>query len=338
MSAPLDKAIILAGGEGKRLWPWTSAERPKPLLPLGGNGRTLLGATLDRLAGVVDPESIVLQAEAHLGARLLDGETRLGATQLQTEPSARDTGPAVTIAMLRAWQQKPDSVVALLPADHRVLDADRFRSALRRAAEEARLGALVVLGIVPREPSSAFGYVEAIQTQGDLRDVRRFVEKPNEATAREFVASGRHFWNAGIFVWRADRFREELSRVAPEMLGAVERFLAGSYGSWSEAPKMSIDYALMEQAEGVRMVPLDAGWDDVGGWEAVGRMAAASDAGPATLCDLRGPGAEGSLAISLLETASPVLLMEPGPWLHVHGSSGTLLARRGSDAALKRFV
>jgi mannose-1-phosphate guanylyltransferase len=338
VSTPLDRAVILAGGEGKRLWPWTAEQRPKPLLPLGGMGRTLVGATLDRLAGVVDPEAIFLQAEARMGARLLDGETRLGPAQLQTEPSARDTGPAVALAMLRVFHQRPEHVVALLPADHRVQHADRFRSALRLAAEEARHGALVVLGVVPSEPSTAFGYIEAAGAQGNQRDVLRFVEKPDETTARGFVASGRHFWNAGIFVWRADRFRDELSRVAPEMLDAIERFLSGSYESWGETPKLSIDYALMERAQGVRMVPLDAGWDDVGGWDAVGRLAASGDAGPAKLCPMTGPGAEGSLAITLLDSAAPVLLLEPGPWLYVQGTSGTLLARRGGEAALKRFV
>lgn len=339
MAALLDRAVILAGGEGRRLWPWTAPERPKPLLPLGGAGRSLLGATVDRLGAVTEPGTLFLQAEARLGQRLLDGETRLGSDQLLSEPSPRDTAPAVTLTMLRAARWRADAVVGLFPADHRIADPARMQLALDEAAHAARRGALVVFGVAPTRAATEFGYVEleAALASGANR-VARFTEKPAPDLAYRFLQSGRHLWNAGIFVWRADRFIAELERVAPDLLAAVTAYLDGDYAAWERAERGSIDRLLMERATGVEAIPLEAGWDDVGGWEAVARLAQSGDAGPARLRPLRGPGAADSVAITLGEEQGSVLLCEPGPWLLVQTQDGTLLARRDQPVDPKPWL
>lgn len=329
--------MILAGGEGKRLWPWCGPDLPKPLLPLGRGGRSLLGATLDRLSGLVDPDRIVLQAAHPLGHRLLDGETRLAQRQWHPEPEARDTGPAIALAMLRVYAQDPQAVVAILPADHRVERIEPMQQALRSAAIAAQAGQLVILGVRPTRAATEFGYVEADQADSSSTlPVQRFVEKPDAARAADFVASGRHYWNAGIFVWRADRFRAALEREAPQLLQSVERYLThDDITAWRAAPKISIDYALMEKVSDLQLVPLDAGWDDLGGWEAVARLASQDAAGPVRLRPLLGVGADGSIALSVSGDPRPVALLSAGPWLHVDGPLGTLLVPRGSQALLK---
>lgn len=336
-----DRAVIIAGGGGTRLWPWTGPGLPKPLLPLGGAGRTLLAAGLDRLRGLVPPAAIALQAPAALGARLVAAEPRLAPGAVFDEPSARDTGPAVALAMRRLLEDAPRAVVAVFPADQRVADEAAFRAALAAAAETARGGTLVTLGVLPDHASTRFGYVElgAPPDGGAARRVVRFVEKPDRRTAERFLAGGRHLWNAGIFVWRADAFWAALERAAPELAGAVARVVAGDPAAWEAAPRTSIDYALMERAEGVAVVPLDAGWDDVGGWDAVVRLARAGDAGPARLVPAAGDAPEGSVAIAIGPAPVPrAVLLGEVPLLVVSGPEGLLVAPRDAAERVKAFA
>jgi mannose-1-phosphate guanylyltransferase len=336
-----DRAVIVAGGGGTRLWPWTGPALPKPLLPLGGQGRTLLAALLDRLEGVVAPDAIALQAPAALGARLTAAEPRLPRGAVLEEPSARDTGPAIALAMRRLLSQAPEAVAAVLPADQRVASEPAFRSALAAATEAARGGALVALGVVPDHPSTRFGYVEAGAVRGDgpAREARRFVEKPDRALAEGFLATGRYLWNAGIFVWRADVFWSALERVAPALAEAVERFVAGEAAAWERTPPISIDYALMERTSGVAVVPLDAGWDDVGGWDAVARLARAGDAGPARLVPVAGEASEHSVVVEIGPARAPrAVLLGTVPLLVVAGPEGLLVAPREAADRVKAFA
>jgi mannose-1-phosphate guanylyltransferase len=336
-----DRAVIVAGGGGTRLWPWTGPDLPKPLLPLGGGGRTLLAAGLDRLEGLVPPGAIALQAPAALGARLAAAEQRLLRGAVLDEPSARDTGPAIALAMRRLLAHAPEAVAAVLPADQRVADEPAFRAALAAAAEAARGGALVTLGVVPDHPSTRFGYVETGEAigPGPARAVARFVEKPDRQAAERFLAGGRHLWNAGIFVWRADAFWAALERAAPELAAAVARFAAGDAAAWDAAPRASIDYALMERTGGVVVVPLDAGWDDVGGWDAVVRLAREGDAGPARLVPASGEALEGSVVVEIGPARTPRAVLLGGvPLLVVAGPEGLLVAPRDAADRVKAWA
>ncbi len=291
MDRPLARAVILAGGGGLRLWPWTGPALPKPLLPLGGGGRTLLRATLDRVVPLAG--RVVLQAEAAIGRRLVEAEPLLADGDLREEPSPRDTAGAVALAMRQALGEDPRGVVGVFPADHRVADEEAFRAAIREAAAAAAEGHLVLLAIRPAGPATRFGWIEldAPVPGSRRRRVVRFTEKPDRRTAERFLASGRFAWNAGMFLWRPDAFWRALERHAPEIARPVEAWSArGDRRAWEEMPRAPIDTALLERAGDIVAVPLDAGWDDVGSWETVLDLIAREDAGPARLLPAGGGG------------------------------------------------
>jgi mannose-1-phosphate guanylyltransferase len=164
----------------------------------------------------------------------------------------------------------PKAVVGLFPTDHLIPDEAAFGRSVSKAIESARDGGLVCLGIRPDRPATGFGYLKCAERPraGRASRVERFVEKPDSARARAFLRSGRYLWNGGMFVWGVKRFTDELGRTAPRILRAVQRFRGGESAAWERAPRLSIDYALMEKARDVRVVPLAAGWNDVGSWDA----------------------------------------------------------------------
>lgn len=335
-----DVGVILAGGGGTRLWPWTGPSRPKPLLPLGGGGRTLLRATLDRLRGAVPDGKVRVLAAAHLLGTLSAAEPSLPAASLWDEPSPRDTAAAVALAMRRVQREDPDAVVAILPADHRVADEARFRAALHAAAETARAGRLCVLGIAPTAPSTRFGYIvpAAGASGGAALPVERFVEKPAEEAARGLLARGA-MWNAGIFVWRADTFWRALEAHAPAIASAVAATVDGEAGAWERTPRTSIDYALMEHVRDVAVVPLDAGWDDVGGWDAVAALVLGGDAGPVACLPVGGESTAQTLVLDLTEAPSPrAIVLGDRPLLVVLGPEGVLVAPRDAADRVKSHV
>jgi mannose-1-phosphate guanylyltransferase len=267
-------AVLLAGGSGTRFWPWSRTDRPKQFLALTG-GEPLLVQAWRRARALVPPSRLWVVAPRPLVRhvrRMLPG---LGAHRLIVEPEPRDTGPAIVLACATIAQEHPRAVAVVLPTDHVIADLRAFTSAVGVAAQAARRGGLVCLGIRPDRPATGFGYLECVGRPGARRAVAvaRFVEKPKLARARSFLRSGRHLWNAGMFVWRVDRFLEEARRVAPSLAEPVLAHVAGEgRGAWKRAERRSVDYAVMERARGVRVVALKAGWDDVGSWDAAARL------------------------------------------------------------------
>lgn len=266
--------VLLAGGSGTRFWPLSRKARPKQFLPLGG-ATSLMRETWKRVHRLAPPSRIWVVAPKALSAAVRAELPRLRADRLVPEPTPRDTGPAIGLACALIAAQDPCAVVAVFPTDHIVRDADRFGDAVQLAAREAVRGSLVCLGVRPDRPATGFGYLRCATRprRGRVADVLRFVEKPNLARARRFLRDGSYLWNAGMFVWGAERFLEEMERTAPKMASAVRACAAGRGGSWTRAPRLSVDYAVMEKARRVRVVPLDAGWDDVGSWDAASRLA-----------------------------------------------------------------
>jgi len=337
---PLDAALVLAGGRGTRLWPWTGPELPKPLLPLGGSGRTLLRATVERLDGIAPPGELRLLAPRDQAPALV-AELGLDAAAAALEPSPRDTAPAIALAMRRMLDARPEAVVAVLPADQRVADEEAFREALRAAAGAARGGALALLGVVPNRPATGFGYIEPERAAraGEAVPVRRFLEKPDAETARRLVAAG-CLWNAGVFVWRVAAFWQALLAAAPEVAEPVDAFVrSGRIEDWERSPRTSIDYALLERTHGIAVVPLDAGWDDIGGWEAVPRLAERGEAGPAVARPLEGEP-DGSVMLWIGPDPPPPrgLLVGKEPLLVVRGPHGLLVAPRAEADRVKRLL
>ena len=291
--------VILTGGAGSRLWPLSREYYPKPLLPLFGE-RTLLQETALRLAGMPGVQSPVLVCnEEHrfLVAEQIQALGQKGAAIL-LEPEGRNTAPALTIAALYLIEKDPEAVMVAMPADHVIPDKHIFQAAVARGVELANAGRLVTYGIVPAHAETGYGYIrrgEALEG-GDAYAVSRFVEKPDAATAQSYVDSGEYYWNSGIFTLRADAWIAEMRRHAPEILAACEAAIATGKRDqdfcrvgkeeFLNSPSDSIDYAVMEKTDMAAVVPLDAGWSDVGAWSALWEISARDAAGNVTQGDV----------------------------------------------------
>ena len=251
----------MAGGSGTRLWPLSTEARPKQFLPLLSE-KSLLAETHDRLAPLSSDVWVATAARhVDLVRRELPG---VGPERILAEPARRNSGPAILAAAFR-FAADGDPVVAVVPSDQTVGDAAALRRALNEAAAQADRATVVVLAVPPARPETDFGYLE-------VRDgaVVRFTEKPNAARAREYAASGRHFWNAGMFVFRPSRFLAAARSVAASLFEGVERYArTGAAEDYAALPDISIDFAVMEKISEVRAVPLEAGWSDVGTWRSV---------------------------------------------------------------------
>jgi mannose-1-phosphate guanylyltransferase len=266
--------VILAGGGGTRLWPLSRRARPKPFLPLLGEV-SLFQATLARISPLIKPEDVYVVAEEGHLPLVRDQAPWLKPHQLIGEPVGRNTAAAVALAALTI-DRPAEEVMAVLPADHQVADEHEFRAGLGRAAQAAADGtSLVTLGITPTGPATGYGYIVAADQDvaAEVRQVERFVEKPTRERAEELLLNANGtWWNAGIFVWRRDRILKALDHHAESVFHPLRDGLADLAWVYPTLPSISIDYAVMEPvaAEGkVRVVPMDAGWSDVGDWRAL---------------------------------------------------------------------
>ena len=265
--------MLLAGGSGTRFWPMSRRSRPKQFLALAGT-RSLLRQTWDRVRSLAPASRIWVVAPRALVAAVRRELPELRAANLVVEPSPRDTGPAVALACAAVARRDPAAIVGIFPTDHLIRDRRAFARAVAAARAEAARGRLVCLGVRPDRPATGFGYLElaARPRGGRAISVARFVEKPDARRARLFVRSGRYLWNGGMFVWSVATFRAVAAEVAPALHAAATAAAAGDRRAWGRAPKISVDYAIMEKAPDVAVVPLDAGWDDVGSWDAAARV------------------------------------------------------------------
>lgn len=264
--------VILAGGSGTRFWPLSRAKLPKQFLPLAGKD-SLLRATWDRARKLAPVERIWVVAPKPLAIAVARELPKLRRDRLIVEPSPRDTAPAIALACAVISRHDPGATSVILPSDHVIRDTGAFTRAVAAASRAARGGALVCLGVAPDRPATGFGYLKVgvRPRPGVAVPVLQFVEKPNAARARRFFRSGRYLWNGGMFVFRIERFLEELARVAPEIHRATVAAAGGRRAAWNGAPRLSVDYAVMEKASDVAVVPLAAGWDDLGSWDAAAR-------------------------------------------------------------------
>lgn len=265
--------FIMAGGSGERFWPLSRKHQPKQFLSLDG-GPSLLQRTVHRAAPLCPPGQLTI-----LTNRDLVEATRLHCPGIPVigEPARRDTAPAATLATALARSRHPDAIVVLLPADPWIVDDSLFQEDLQTAIQAAQSqNAFLTLAIPPTCPATGFGYLEAASpvTPGSAFAVRRFVEKPDLTTAQSYLENGNFFWNAGIFVWPAQRFLEEARRLAPPLADFIEQWPARDTDAFLETrfpelPKISVDYAIMEKARNVAAVPARFGWDDIGTWTAL---------------------------------------------------------------------
>ena len=273
--------FVMAGGSGERFWPLSRKTTPKHLLNLFSD-QSLLQQTVSRLTGLVPTnQTFVLINEVQRTNTVSNLSDILPESQIICEPAKRDTAPAASLATGIAYSRNQNAVVVLLPADQLIKDVEAFQKNIEDAAEvAANSQALITLGIPPSFPSTGFGYLE----QGkDLPkgshhtaffEVSRFVEKPTLAKAHEYVDSGRFKWNAGMFIWKASSFLNVAKQHQTELATFIEKFPPGDFSSYltdtfSDLPKISVDYAIMEKAPEVIMGQADFDWDDVGAWNAI---------------------------------------------------------------------
>lgn len=295
--------VIMAGGTGSRLWPMSRELYPKQFLRLYGE-QSMLQETLTRLEGLKVDEPLVICNEQHrfLVAEQLRQINKLS-NNIILEPVGRNTAPAIALAALSATiKNDEDPLLLVLAADHIIDDSSAFHQSVLNAIPYAEEGQLVTFGIVPSGPETGYGYIQRGAKVSDNEDsvfrVQRFVEKPNSETAEEYLKSGQYYWNSGMFLFRAKRFLEELSIYRPDILAACQKAMEGLHpdslqefirvdrDAFYACPDESIDYAVMEKTTSAVVVPLDAGWNDVGSWSALWEVTQKDNNGNSVIGDV----------------------------------------------------
>jgi mannose-1-phosphate guanylyltransferase/mannose-6-phosphate isomerase len=300
--------VIMAGGSGTRLWPLSRAGYPKQFLVLSGdpdNPHSLFQQAVRRLQGL-DSDDIAVAPPAVVGNEehrflVLDQlrELKIEPSAVLLEPVGRNTAPAVTLAALAALEGGGDPVLVINSSDQTVTDETAFTTALRAAVRLAAGGAIAILGITPDRPETGYGYIRVADDGGSAPRVAQFVEKPDAATAARYLAEGGYFWNAGMFVLKASVWLAALGQWRPDIAAATRaawavrstdaKFVRPGKAEFAAVPSESVDYAVMEKCPGsafdIRMVALDAGWNDLGAWDAVWQVAPKDGQGNAHVGD-----------------------------------------------------
>ena len=291
--------VILCGGTGTRLWPLSRASYPKQYWPLAGAAEeTLLQQTALRLEGLpsLAPPLLICNEDHRFIVAEQMRQIGVEPAAILLEPMGRNTAPAVAVAALQATARGDDPLLLVLAADHVIRDADRFRATVAAGMVAAAAGRLVTFGIVPTAPETGYGYIEAAQPgagepggEGGPLPIARFVEKPDRESAEAFLATGRFTWNSGMFLFRASAILAELERLAPELLAACRsamehesadlEFLRLEREAFANCPSVALDVAVMEKTDRGAVLPLEAGWSDVGSWSALWDTADRDDHG-----------------------------------------------------------
>ncbi len=367
--------VIIAGGSGTRLWPLSRAMYPKQFLVLHGE-HSLFQQAARRLASLAC-DDIGIGAPCVVGNEehrflVLEQLRELAlpnhaSTHVLLEPTGRNTAPAMTLAALHAAESGADPVLVVTPADQTVTDEAAFTDALQQAIRVAAGGAIVILGITPDRPETGFGYIRADDTGGGAHKVAQFVEKPDRATAERYLAAGSYFWNSGMFVVRASVWLKALAQFRPDIAAASQAawgvrqsdasFVRPGKSEFARIPSESVDYAVMEKcpASGdfdLRMVPLDAGWSDLGAWDAVWQVSGKDATGNASVGDAvvrdssntlvhatsRLVGVVGLHDVIVIETPDAVLVADRSRSQEVKQIVGQLQQEGRSEHTLHRQV
>ena len=347
------QSVIMAGGSGTRLWPLSRAGYPKQFLVLSGN-RSLFQQAAARLQalggdGISVARPLVVGNEEHRFL-VLDQlrELRIDPAALLLEPVGRNTAPALTLAALQAQANGEDPVLVVTPADQTVTDEAAFVAALQQAVRLAAQGGITILGITPDRPETGYGYIRVADT-GAAPRVAQFVEKPDLDTAQRYLAEGQYFWNAGMFVLKASTWLAALQRWRPDIASATRaafdarstdaQFVRPDKAAFAAVPSESVDYAVMERCPGsdidIRMVALDAGWNDLGAWEAVWQVLPKDEAGNAQVGDAIVKDSQNTLVHASSRLVSAVGLTDI---VIVETADAVLVADRERSQEVKQIV
>ena len=288
-------AVIMAGGVGTRFWPKSRKSNPKQFLNLFGD-TSMIRQTVERLEGFVDGEQVVVVTNQDYGTLVKSQLPSVDPSHIIGEPVARNTAPCIASAAALLYRKDPESVMIVLPADHRIGNPIEFRNVLGTAIITAKnKESLVTIGIKPNRPETGYGYIHhgidaEIETLSHpVYRVKGFTEKPNLETAARFFESGDYLWNSGIFIWKTSTVLEAFEEHLPEIYSNVETLLDSNFTDedvrdfYEACPSISIDYGIMEKAEKVHVIPGDFNWNDVGSWTAVHELSDKDTEGNATV-------------------------------------------------------
>jgi len=346
--------VVLCGGSGTRLWPLSRAGFPKQFLCLTGKESLFQGAAKRLMAlscGHVDVGAplIVTNEEHRFLATEQLREVGISPTAALLEPVARNTAPALTLAALTAVENGDDPVLVVTPADHTVANASAFNGAMHEAIRQAAEGAIVILGVTPDRPETGYGYIQAVVAPTPTLVVERFVEKPDEATARQYLTEGGYYWNAGMFVLKASIWLQAIESFRPDIAAATRAawarrssdaaFVRPGKAEFADIPTDSIDYAVMERCPGsrfpIRMAPLDAGWSDLGAWDAVWSVLPKDAQGNAHVGDVQATDSSNTLVHA---TSRLVALVGVQNLVVVETPDAVLVADRSRSQDVKHIV
>ncbi|NWG12289.1 MAG: mannose-1-phosphate guanylyltransferase [Acidobacteria bacterium] len=318
-------AVIMAGGRSERFWPLGSEQRPKPFIPLLGPN-TLFQATVSRVRPLIPPERILIAIGETHQALAAEQAPEIPPDNFILEPFGRDTAPCLGWSALHIERRDPEGIMIALPADHFIAEPERFRITLEKALRSLPGATGIVFGIRPDRAETGYGYIRAEKpaVPADTWPVVRFVEKPDSATAASYVQSGRYLWNSGMFLWRNRTLLELFQRHMPDAYSRLAhlRPLVGLQDRRDEIREIfggfrrtSIDYGILEKTSGLRLIPADYSWDDIGNWSSLGRAVPADAGGNIT----RGP-------VTTAESRDCVVLSDSAP-VAVFGATGLVVVR-----------
>lgn len=345
-------AVIMAGGRGERFWPVSRISHPKQFVSLFG-GKPLITIAVERLEGLVPLENILVVTSADLVARSREALPMLPPENIIGEPFGRDTAAACALGTAwAAWRGGDTATVAVLTADHLIEDVERFRQTLAdTAAAVAQETAIGVIGIVPDHPATGYGYIESAgnldqDAETSFMNVRRFVEKPDIETARGYVASGKHFWNSGMFLWSVETFENALKAYQPQLL-AMSKRMQDTFGTvnvddvlleeYNKLDRISVDYAIMEKVDRIVAARGDFGWDDVGTWASAATHFEQDSAGNACYGASELHQSSNNTVVNEVD-GHLVAMMGVENLVVVHTKDATLVCHRDSAQDLKELV
>ena len=275
-------AVIMAGGRGERFWPKSRNNCPKQFLSLTADKETMIQKTVKRLGKIVEPEDVFVVTNAAYREIVETQLPQIPKENILSEPCARNTAPCIAYAAAVIKKKYDDAVMLVLPSDHLIGYVNIYHRALRKAIAAAEEGQnLVTIGITPTYPETGYGYINFGDEKGDAFEVERFVEKPDLATAKKYLASGDYLWNSGMFVWKVSSIMANIKKFMPEVYDGASR-IGESFSTddfeevlireFEAFPSESIDFGIMEKAENIYTIPGSFGWDDVGSWLAMERI------------------------------------------------------------------
>lgn len=331
-------AVIMAGGKGSRFWPRSTDAKPKQFLELTASGETMLQLTYRRLRSWLPKENIYVSTSRKYAALVKEQLRELAADRLIEEPEQRDTAPGIALAALYFLNRGSDEAFVAIPSDQHIPDADALGEALRLCGEVAREErAIATLGIVPSRPETGYGYIEAEPKpyRDDVFRVMSFIEKPDASTAQSLIRRSNIYWNSGIFTWRPSTIAYYMVLHQPQMWAALTGAGEHLETVYASLPKISVDYAILEKADRIFMIPARFEWDDVGNWTALERIRGADRYGNIMEGNVEAVDSAGNIVFS---DAPKTVLIGVSDLIVVSTPAGILICRKTMDQRIKSVL